>query len=311
MTKLRFLFLLIVYCLFGESLVNPKCYPKAIGGRCGWLGFDCDPTLAKQNCIPISAVRNCVRDCANGSDEFCGEAEILCDTYPAQCGRCVAQNDVQRSCADRKYERLCEEPGTIKCAHTKNCVFAKWLVDGQDDCGDGSDEDPCEQGLVDCNGELLTSRITLTTTFSPTSTTVLKSNTTKSPPTTTPPSNTSLSIDVSKPCPPANFRCNSGKCIPYSSIFDGTNDCGDNSDENYCTVEEDSCPPHRPCSFQPDVGSFGCGCPHGWNRTEAGMCWEMTTTSATRRTTPPTTPPATTIKLQPIQALIQHRPNKP
>ena len=33
------------------------------------------------------------------------------------------------------------------------------------------------------------------------------------------------------PCTSSEFRCDIGKCVPKGYIFDGDNDCGDNSDE--------------------------------------------------------------------------------
>lgn len=39
-------------------------------------------------------------------------------------------------------ERLCDTTASFKCRNTRNCVLQSWLGDGEDDCGDGSDEGP-------------------------------------------------------------------------------------------------------------------------------------------------------------------------
>ncbi|CAL1278005.1 unnamed protein product [Larinioides sclopetarius] len=50
------------------------------------------------------------------------------------------------------------------------------------------------------------------------------------------------------PCSPAVFKCLNGKCIQRSWFCDNGNDCGDNSDEQYCVVD------------------YQTPCPSGWVR---------------------------------------------
>lgn len=102
------------------------------------------------------------------------------------------------------------------------CKPLGWKCDGEDDCGDNSDENPEEcgenlcvlvtvwtlsltQDLLECG--LLSSLMFLT-----------------------------LCLLVKFQCPPTRqFRCyNDRVCLPLSKHCDGVNNCGDNSDEVNC-----------------------------------------------------------------------------
>ncbi|CAP35517.1 Protein CBG17987 [Caenorhabditis briggsae] len=246
----------IIDSSFGQ-LPGPNDYPGRIGGRCGLFQFDCDPRARTPLCIPLAAVRDCTPDCPNMSDEWCGQGTILCDAGVGQhrCGKCVRPQDMVNLCLDRKWQHLCAYQGTYKCAKTMNCVFAKWLMDGKDDCGDSSDEDVCARGLVSCAGS------------EPTTTTVLEPVTS-----TEKPKEKKKKIILKDRCELGEFRCLDGECLDVSRVLDGHEDCSDASDENYCEMHDGVCNTAARCSFQRDVGAFGCGCPKGFVRNPTGIC---------------------------------------
>ncbi|CAI5446657.1 unnamed protein product [Caenorhabditis angaria] len=231
-------------------------YPGRIGGRCGYFQFDCDPGSRVPLCIPISAIRDCTADCPNRSDEWCPQGKILCDSgiKSEKCGQCVFSHELSTHCLDRKWQHLCAYEGTVKCAHTMNCVFQKWLMDGKNDCGDGSDEDICNQGLVQCNLE--------------TSTAILQSS--SSMPKFS--GDNETVFNVTERCDIDEFRCSNGQCLKSSLVLDSKEDCLDGSDENYCEMSETECSEKSRCSFQRDISAFGCGCPRGFDRSEVGIC---------------------------------------
>lgn len=67
------------------------------------MKFDC----GDGTCINISKVRNCIKDCKDGSDELCGANQTLCDTEldPCEqnvtCGQCVSSLLANITCRDR------------------------------------------------------------------------------------------------------------------------------------------------------------------------------------------------------------------
>uniref|UniRef100_A0A914V7M5 Fibrinogen C-terminal domain-containing protein n=1 Tax=Plectus sambesii TaxID=2011161 RepID=A0A914V7M5_9BILA len=149
------MFALLLLAFFGfpplpqaqTNVIDSADYPTRIPGQCGsdLSQFDC----GNGSCIPVTLVRDCVINCPDGSDEECGEGQLLCDNnMPSPggngCGICVENTPTGvTACMDRRWAAVCEQENVFKCECTMNCVYPGWLLDGADDCGDGSDENPC------------------------------------------------------------------------------------------------------------------------------------------------------------------------
>ncbi|KAK6743636.1 hypothetical protein RB195_010740 [Necator americanus] len=222
---LLFVYLLSFYPAAQSEAVNFRDYSGRIGHRCPPYQFDCDPNRPLPLCVPLIALRNCRVDCPNMSDEWCGFGKVLCDTKLSglPCGRCVRFEEMETRCRDHRWKALCNVSGSIKCSSTANCVLPQWLLDGKDDCGDGSDEEPCR--LIEC------------------STTTIASATSTTAATSVPPEN-STPVGVSSApgiriCETGEFRCLSGECVEEGRVLDGVKDCWDSSDESKLILMND------------------------------------------------------------------------
>lgn len=51
-------------------------------------------------------------------------------------------------------QNLCSESNAFKCVTNENCVLYEWLNDGDDDCGDESDEGMCVETLKCCRFQI-------------------------------------------------------------------------------------------------------------------------------------------------------------
>ncbi|GMS88905.1 hypothetical protein PENTCL1PPCAC_11080 [Pristionchus entomophagus] len=214
--------------------------------------------------------------CANGGCPDCPKGcplgQQLCQMAGQRCPLCL-RTPLPPHCLSTRWQRLCSSsPHALRCPHSPNCVLPHWLRDGVNDCGDGSDEDPCRSGMLRCMAEGDLS----TTTSSTTSTT-----------TTTKPlheiveeraganetaeqlgalrSGENATFNMSVICESFEFQCGSGECMLAARLLDGKEDCEDGSDEEYCNTYGEACTfATKPCALQPDLPSFACGCPEGF-----------------------------------------------
>ncbi|KJH45527.1 Low-density lipoprotein receptor domain class A [Dictyocaulus viviparus] len=177
----------------------------------------------------------------------CGHRKLLCclKINRQPCGCCSTNDKTSldyRLRHDYRWIALCEIEGTLKCSTTPNCILPQWILDGKDDCGDGSDEEPCR--LLDC--------------ISP-----------------SPAINETILVEptaIPKKCETGEFRCQSGECIDGQLVLDGISNCFDKSDEEYCEHYGNYCTATSPCSYHPDIKAFGCGCPKSFIRDSQGIC---------------------------------------
>lgn len=110
----------------------------------------------------------------------------------------------------------------FRCKDSGRCIPARWKCDGEDDCGDASDEPKEECGtnifsfykLDRCATHISNVGFCfyfMTVTFS-------------------------VICTAERTCEPYQFRCKNNRCVPGRWQCDYDNDCGDNSDEDKCSM---------------------------------------------------------------------------
>ncbi|TNN88761.1 Low-density lipoprotein receptor-related protein 1B [Liparis tanakae] len=248
-------------CLDGSDEESHSCYNHT----CPVDQFKC----SNNRCIPKRWLCDGTNDCGDNEDEAnttCSARPCQADQLSCQNGRCIPRAwscDREDDCGDMSDEISCkddcgdgsDEAGCIhSCANTQfqcisgRCIPDHWACDGDNDCGDFSDENTtCRGGpaqlpsVIECSEEEF---------HCVTDGTCIPER---------------WRCDGDKDCEDgsdekdcegtkrmcdhkAKFTCkDTGKCITKSWVCDGDIDCEDRSDEESC--ESAVCkPPKYPCA---------------------------------------------------------------